>query len=520
MCLIIQCVEELRDYATMQDGCGFAPALDADAAVYKSDTIITPELKHKLRAAASPLEDVSPANQDWHPGSGETVLDLVHPSLFPLMYGRSRILKPEYGHVLNDNGEWDDKGGTVSLDDCELWTGKGGIMPVPEHAATQIEMFPGLSPWRGRDSQHFYSTKFQWLPCEVAFADDQKGVKITSYINNLQPRKYKELYEVLEQVISRAIPMWNATLDSTERWRREPRINLDTVPWLDPEGERKPGEDETEDEGWELDAEWIREHRTLIPPEPKPYSVRQNWTKPLHLDTNPVDLRKDFADHGLQIIVKLANIHLTPQKPEYDGGSWHIEGQLNEHICASALYYYDSDNISDSYLSFREATSADWMSELPYEQDDHEHFNLLYGIETNGPAIQELGSVLTREDRLLTFPNVLQHRVSPFTLADKTRPGHRKILALFLVDPYTRIPSTANVPPQQKEWWRDMIHRLGRLEKLPVELREWVTDSAGDFPIDLEEAKKVRLELMDERRLFVADHEKRLHEEAFSFCEH
>ena len=31
-------------------------------------------------------------------------------------------------------------------------------------------------------------------------------------------------------------------------------------------------------------------------------------------------------EKGLQVIVKLANIHLTPEKPNYDGGSWHIEG--------------------------------------------------------------------------------------------------------------------------------------------------------------------------------------------------
>ncbi len=42
----------------------------------------------------------------------------------------------------------------------------------------------------------------------------------------------------------------------------------------------------------------------------------------------PVDLKKDYGDRGLQIIVKLANIHLTPQKPRYEGGSWHVEGQL------------------------------------------------------------------------------------------------------------------------------------------------------------------------------------------------
>lgn len=27
----------------------------------------------------------------------------------------------------------------------------------------------------------------------------------------------------------------------------------------------------------------------------------------------------------MQVIVKLSNIHLTPDKPRYGGGSWHIE---------------------------------------------------------------------------------------------------------------------------------------------------------------------------------------------------
>ena len=41
-----------------------------------------------------------------------------------------------------------------------------------------------------------------------------------------------------------------------------------------------------------------------------------------------VDLKMMFTKRGLQVIVKLANIHLTPEKPEYGGGTWHVEGQL------------------------------------------------------------------------------------------------------------------------------------------------------------------------------------------------
>jgi hypothetical protein len=44
----------------------------------------------------------------------------------------------------------------------------------------------------------------------------------------------------------------------------------------------------------------------------------------------------------LQVIVKLANIVLTPEKPTYPGGSWHVEGMKNEHIVASGIYYYHS----------------------------------------------------------------------------------------------------------------------------------------------------------------------------------
>jgi hypothetical protein len=35
--------------------------------------------------------------------------------------------------------------------------------------------------------------------------------------------------------------------------------------------------------------------------------------------------------------VKLANIHLTPEKPSYDGGTWHVEGQLNENMLVRSL---------------------------------------------------------------------------------------------------------------------------------------------------------------------------------------
>lgn len=135
---------------------------------------------------------------------------------------------------------------------------------------------------------------------------------------------------------------------------------------------------------------------------------------------------------------------------------------------------------------------------------------------------QDLGGVVCREDRLLTFPNVLQHRVSPFSLADPSKPGHRKILALFLIDPKMRIISSANVPPQQEEWSRGRRDVIDELlgERLPVELQEMVRKDLPKSVMSLEEAKEYRLELMEERRWKAQEQNVGFIGGEFSLCEH
>ncbi|KAK4244643.1 hypothetical protein C7999DRAFT_35025 [Corynascus novoguineensis] len=97
----------------------------------------------------------------------------------------------------------------------------------------------------------------------------------------------------------------------------------------------------------------------------------------------------------------MASIELTPEEPEFAPGGWHIE-----------------EKITDSYLDFRVMT----------------------------PGL---------EGRLLAFPNVFQHRVSGFKLADPTEPGHRQCISLSLVNLTTRIISTASVRSQQVNQWAE-----------------------------------------------------------------
>ena len=199
--------------------------------------------------------------------------------------------------------------------------------------------------------------------------------------------------------------------------------------------------------------------------------------------------------------------------------SSHLFFLQNEHICATALYYYDSANITDSRLSFRQQSQS-LTDEISYDQDHHDWLPEVFGCEQDESTVQYVGDVTTKEGRLITFPNIFQHRVLPFQLLDKMKPGHRKILALFLVDPHIRIISSANVPCQQREWWAQEVRGQGPFQTLPVELQNEIISNVAEFPISIEEAKELRLELMEERKVFVRRHDQEFMSETFSLCEH
>lgn len=118
--------------------------------------------------------------------------------------------------------------------------------------------------------------------------------------------KYKGLYGLIERVIDAAIPLWNLTLGPLEfrNWDSYLRIH------------------------------YHRTYEDLIE-QPEP-GVFEPPTKP-----DPTfDLKAKCLESGLQIIVKLVNIHLTPENPFYEGGSWHVAGQL---VSCTSLYFLWSE---------------------------------------------------------------------------------------------------------------------------------------------------------------------------------
>lgn len=151
--------------------------------------------------------------------------------------------------------------------------------------------------------------------------------RITSYINNLHPHKHADLYGVIEKIIADTIPLWNMSLTPLALGQEKLRISYGECVY-DPDPENFPEDEgpqqevgEDEDDYYERREEWMEATRQVVRPEPGIF-------EPPEEPEDCVDLRHSYADRGLQIIVKLANIHLTPENPQYKGGTWHVEGQM------------------------------------------------------------------------------------------------------------------------------------------------------------------------------------------------
>jgi hypothetical protein len=291
--------------------------------VIKSDTAVAKELQDALKEAVKPLEDVPEDQRDYHPGSEGKVLDLVHPSLFPVVYGKTRVLPDKI----------------LGLEDCLDHIGEGEVIPTPPDSDSEAS-----SSGRRHGKKSFdlplLSKKFQWMPCDIDLLQD--GVcQVLSYINNAHPVKHRALYRAVEKIISQTVPLWEASLSEKNHPQRIPYRkveweegygNDEFLEWDEEELEYDPNEGEDEGEYMKRYEETMKRHeeyqatRKVKLPEPGEFKIPEPDSK--NRRVQPINFRTDFADRRLQVIVKLANIELTPDKPEYEGGSWHIEGQL------------------------------------------------------------------------------------------------------------------------------------------------------------------------------------------------
>ena len=126
-----------------------------ECAVYKSDFAAAEKVK-AVQAAVKALEDVPQHLKDWLPGSDETARFVVNPYLFPVVFGKTRIL-PVGSQP-------------TTLEDAIARTNEGEVLKVPKD-----KKLPYCTPPNDLDGEaiQLYSTKFQWLPFEVDISDKQ-----------------------------------------------------------------------------------------------------------------------------------------------------------------------------------------------------------------------------------------------------------------------------------------------------------------------------------------------------------
>jgi len=329
-------IDELGYYDKLCNGSIEVAEVDG---VWRAPALFPPDVSSNFTRLVAHLSDIPDPEKDWHPGSNNTVLDLVHPSLYLFVSGKTR---------------------TVSVDP------ENGRTCLP----TSLPGVPNLS------SEEFTSTRYQWIPTPVTIDTTGKATFI-SYINNLHPEHHRELYSTLAEMFSQTLPLFEGVLNFL-KLPRTPKIDLTYHQMYDESGEPEESEEGTDNEYYNRYDEWYQ-NRPLIP------ISTPDYVEPAAI--TPVALR----ECRLQVIVKIQEICLTPDNPVYDGGVWHVEGMENESIVATAIYYYDCSNITECTLSFRQA-----VQEPDYEQNDNRGVEAVFGLVDGEPLVQSLGSVVTK----------------------------------------------------------------------------------------------------------------------------
>lgn len=261
--------------------------------------------------------------KDYHPGSSETVIDILHPSLYCYVNGITQV------HAYAQNNENLEK--------------------------------PSL---------------FQWIPCNYSLLEK----KFTSPIHGLNYADNPELHTTIETIFTNFLHGF------------------------------------------------------------------QNVFTSLHKNQRTDDLISLNNFETLQVIVKISSTNLTPMNPISVAQNWHLEGIASENIIGTGIYYYDMNNITDSYLSFRTVVGDD----VDYPQGHNDYVAAHYGLTSitdsdDTESAMPLGRIQTKKNMSLVFPNFLQHHVDSFELLDRTKEGQRNILVFFLIDPRKKIISTQDI---------------------------------------------------------------------------
>jgi hypothetical protein len=264
-------------------------------------------------------------------------------------------------------------------DAIEKWAGKGTETVKKDGRAPEPSSISNDYSPTGHIPLDFWSETYQWLPANLAFQDDGT-VKFTSYVNNLHHGKHPEIYEAIEKLVDISIPAWDHVLHgraSSGRGTQQSRfshpgegtfegpVERDDYGYWEPLDEERLARHERENGDIALDEYRLHELELdygEAEPEVRQLEMRKaKWEEireymlPEPDDFQPAtygcgeSIRERFRDSGLQVVVKMASIELTPEKPEFPAGSWHVRTHLAKPPPVSAHILIPDDGIFNKY---------------------------------------------------------------------------------------------------------------------------------------------------------------------------
>ena len=317
-------IEELRFKAMIYERNQAVALYNGD--VTKSDTNVPDSMLKELRTAAKAVESREPELQLYNPGRLSRQRDLLDMALYPLVYGKSRILPDKL----------------IRVDDALQYAGQGEVIPIPADTGITREDMSWRVSERADIQVRPYSRNFQALPSDWEFGDDGRW-HIATYINNLHPVRHRTVYMVVEDVFNCLIPQWNMTMTPLKdmlhsRSRIEyHKAEYDPVSKETLDQAPKMGRQEANSEFDDRNATWRMEHFRAVQPDVGqfiPWAVPKDLMSKLPEDLpspvrieQSVDLNAEYKNRGLQVITRILGVDLSSENPSYQT-EWHLEGQM------------------------------------------------------------------------------------------------------------------------------------------------------------------------------------------------
>jgi hypothetical protein len=286
----------------------------------------------------------------------------------------------------------------------------------------------------------YETSVYQWLPTYFALAKDG-SCTIEDYINNLVPRDNAvkaALYKHLEKLFQCCLPFIESVFSYVDATR--PLFRRDDEDIRDREGE-----------------------------------------------TVPTARYCSLRGQKLQVITKIVDYELLQDQTHT--GVWHVEGMSHEEIVLTALYIADRDeDFRGADIEFKRTYLAPEAVQVLYNMPQMRQRAAEDMVRI---GLIPLGTVSTPKSRLIVFPNSHVHKVSdmfflPPLSADDDEAGQppsssakRRIVVFFLVNPFRRIISTREVPPQQTGCGGTMshddalAHRLALMHERRYTKQDW-----------------------------------------------